>query len=394
VSTTPRSDGDFRLGSVLGFEIRIDFSWFVIFFLVFWSLAAGVFPGEYPELSSGTHLAMGLAGTLLFFASLLIHELSHALVSRRKGVPVAGITLFVFGGMARAEREPDTPRDEILIAGVGPVTSLALAAAFLAATRVGEQLAVGDAVVGVTRYLAMINTALAIFNIMPGFPLDGGRVFRAAVWALTGDRTRATKMATSAGRTFGLLLIVLGALQALGGAPVSGLWMVFIGWFLRTLAGASLRQHVLDDLMGGFRAADLMTPNPATVPAAATVDALVHDHFMTLRYGSYPVLSDGHAVGLVTLDDVKSIPRDVWGVSTAADAMTPIDECAVVAPDASVAEVMTEMSRRGGRRRALVASGDRLLGIISATDLAHWIERVQGLEALMSGPERKTPAAD
>lgn len=386
--TQPRSN-DFRLGSFLGFEVRIDFSWFVIFFLVFWSLGAGVFPDEYPELSGAVHSAMGIVATLLFFASLLIHELSHAVVSRRKGVPVAGITLFVFGGMARAEREPDTPRDEILIAGVGPVTSLVLAGLFLVATRLGELAGLSDAVLGVTRYLAMINTALAVFNVMPGFPLDGGRVFRAIVWGVTGDRTRATRMATGAGRTFGLLLIVLGAMQALAGAPVSGLWLVFIGWFLRTLAGASLRQHVLDDLLGGYVARDVMTPQPAVVDAGLTVDELVHDHFMTMRFGSYPVLSLGRVVGLVTLEDVKGIPRDVWGVSTAADAMTPLAECAVVAPEATVAEVMAEMSRRGGRRRSLVVAGDHLMGVISATDLAHWIEQVQGLEAVLGGSDRR-----
>lgn len=379
------SSNDFRLGSVFGFEVRIDFSWFVIFFLVFWSLGAGVFPNEYPELSRTVHSVMGLAGTLLFFASLLMHELSHALVSRRKGIPVAGITLFVFGGIARTEREPDTPRDEVLIAGIGPVTSLLLAAAFFVTTRLGEQVGLSDAVLGVTRYLAMINTALAVFNVMPGFPLDGGRVFRALVWAVTGDRTRATRMATGAGQTFGLILIVLGAMQALGGAPVSGLWMVFIGWFLRTLAGASLRQHVLDDVMGGFRAEDVMTPAPTTVDASVTIDVLVHDHFMTMRFGSYPVMAQGRVVGLVTLDDIKGIPRDLWGVSTAADAMTPIAECAVVEPTASVSEVMTDMSRRGGRRRALVVGQDHLVGIISATDLAHWIERVQSLHALERG---------
>lgn len=388
--TNPKADqssptSGFRLGSVLGFEIRIDFSWFVIFFLVFWSLGGGAFPEEYPELSAGTHLGMGLAATLLFFVSLLIHELSHALVSRRKGVPVAGITLFLFGGMARAEREPDTPGDEILIAGIGPVTSLALGALFLLATRIGAQVELSDAVLGVTRYLALINTALAIFNVMPGFPLDGGRVFRAIVWAITGDRTRATRMATSAGQTFGLLLIVLGAVQALGGAPVGGLWLVFIGWFLRTLAGTSLRQHVLGTLLSGYVARDLMTPDPSTVEAGLTVDALVRDHFMSMRFGSYPVMVEGRVVGLVTLDDIKEIPRDRWGVAPVAKAMTPLAQCAVVSPDTTLADVMVEMSRRGGRRRSLVIAGEELQGVISATDLAHWIERLQGLEAVLAG---------
>ena len=384
MSQARRTGNDFRLGSVLGFEIRIDLSWFVIFFLVFWSLGSGVFPAEYPDLSRGTHLIMGLAGTLLFFCSLLIHELSHALVSRRKGIPVEGITLFVFGGIARATREPDSPRDEILIAGIGPVTSCLLAGLFYVLGLLAARAGLGDAYVGVARYLAFINLALAIFNVMPGFPLDGGRVFRAIVWAMTGNRTQATRLATAGGRMFGLLLIVLGALQALGGAPVSGLWLVFIGWFLRTLAGASLTQHVLQDLMAGYTAADVMTGDPAVVDASLSVEVLVHEHFVRRRYGSYPVTDGPRPVGLVTLSDVKSLPRDAWQTASVTDVMTPLEECAVVGPSSTMSEVMEEMSRQGGRRRALVVEHERLVGVVSATDLAHWIERVQGLDEVLS----------
>ena len=234
--------GGMRVGSILGFQIRIDLSWFVILFLVFWSLSVAVFPNQYPELPRGVHLAMGSAGTLLFFASLLTHELSHALVSRSKGIPVAGITLFIFGGMAWASREPDSPEDEILIAGVGPVTSFALAGLFQVAAWGAVSAGLGTAVVGVARYLAFINLALAIFNMIPGFPLDGGRVFRASVWKLTGDKAKATRWAVGGGRAFGGLLMVLGAVQALAGAPLGGLWLIFIGWFLRNLAGSSLQQ--------------------------------------------------------------------------------------------------------------------------------------------------------
>ena len=375
--------GGFRLGSIFGFDVRIDLSWFVIFFLVFWSLTRGVFPGDYPDLSPSAHVVMGLSGTLLFFASLLVHELSHALMSRRKGIVVEGITLFVFGGIAHAQREPESPRDEMLIAGIGPVTSLALAILFRLCGSLAAQTGMGDAIVGVASYLAFINLALAVFNVMPGFPLDGGRVFRAVVWSVTGDRAKATRLATTSGRTFGLILIVLGAMQVLGGAAISGLWLVFIGWFLRTLAGASLRQELLQGMLAGYVARDLMSPDPEVVSAGLTVDALVHDHFMRLRFGSYPVVGPTGAVGLVTLDDVKRIPRDVWRVSTAADAMTPLADCVVVSPSTSVADVMDAMSRNGPRRRALVMEGVRLAGVLSATDVARWIERVRGVEDLM-----------
>jgi Zn-dependent protease len=382
--TAPASRRGARVGSVLGFEIRIDTSWLVIFFLVFWSLARGVFPDELPELATSTHTAMGLAGTLLFFVSLLIHELSHAVVSRSKGIPVEGITLFIFGGIAHTSREPDTPKDELLIAGIGPVTSLALAALFWMIARVIPPDGLGVPAAGVAQYLAVINLALAVFNLLPGFPLDGGRVFRAIAWSVTGSRTKATRLASAGGRGLGLVLIVLGAVQALGGAPVGGLWLVFIGWFLRSLAGMSMRQHVLHEVLKDFTAADLMSRDPEVVPTDLPLEALVRERFMRLRYGSYPVVDRaGELVGVVTLDNVKSIPRDVWRVSEAGDAMTPLSDCVVVGAGTPAVAVLEEMSRRGGRRRALVVDHGRLVGVISATDIAHWIERAQGLEELI-----------
>ena len=380
-----------RVGSVLGFDIRIDTSWLVIFFLVFWSLARGVFPDQYPELTSGAHTTMGLVGSLLFFVSLLIHELSHAVVARSKSIPVEGITLFIFGGMAHTSREPDTPRDELLIAGVGPLTSLALAGLFWLVAWLTPAAGLGDPVGGVAHYLAVINLVLAVFNVLPGFPLDGGRVFRAIVWSITGSRTKATRMATAGGRALGLVLIVLGAIQALAGAPVGGLWLVFIGWFLRSLAGMSLRQHVLHELLRDFVAEDLMTREPEVVPADLPLETLVRERFMQLRFGSYPVIDDGKLVGLVTLDNVKSVPRDVWRVSETGDAMTPLADCVVVGARTPIVDVLGEMSRRGGRRRALVVERGRLVGVISPSDIAHWIERAQGLEELRSSAPPRRP---
>ena len=372
-----------RVGSVLGFDIRIDLSWFVIFFLVFWSLAEAVFPAEYPALPRLTHLSMGLAGTLLFFASLLAHELSHAVVSRSKGIPVEGITLFIFGGMAWTKREPDTPRDELLIAGVGPVASLALAALFAIVGRLAPEFGLGAPVTGVADYLAFINLALAIFNMVPGFPLDGGRVFRAIAWSATGDRGKATRWAVFGGRTFGTVLIVLGAIQALTVSPVSGLWLVFIGWFLRNLAGSSLRQQVLHDLLSGYVAADLMSPQPEVVSVRLPLSKLVEDHFMRLRYGSYPVVDGGELVGMVTLEEVKRIPASEWPDTAVAQVMTALPDCAVVAPRTSVEEALQEMSRPTARGRALVVDGGHLVGIVSATDVARWIQRLQAMESLV-----------
>jgi Zn-dependent protease len=374
--------GGLRLGSILGFEIRIDLSWFVILFLVFWSLSIAVFPNQFPELSRGVHLVMGTTGTLLFFASLLTHELSHALVSRAKGIPVAGITLFIFGGMAWATREPDSPEDEILIAGVGPLTSLALAALFQLVTVLAVSADWGQAVVGVAGYLAFINLALAIFNMIPGFPLDGGRVFRAAAWKATGDKAKATRWAVAGGRAFGVFLMVLGGIQALAGSPLGGLWLVFIGWFLRNLAGSSLQQQVLHDLLAGFVAADLMSPQPEVVSPRLPLEELLRDHFMRLRFGSYPVIDDGQLVGMVTLEDVKKMPAEDWSTSQVAHAMTPLHECAVIAPNTTVEASLQEMSRPPAGGRALVVDRGQLVGIISASDVSRWVQRLRAVEGL------------
>lgn len=374
--------GGLRLGSILGFEIRIDLSWFVIFFLVFWSLSVAVFPNQLPQLSRGTHLVMGTAGTLLFFASLLIHELSHALASRSKGIPVAGITLFIFGGMAWATREPDRPEDEILIAGIGPVTSLALAVLFQLIAWLSASAGFGPGFIAVASYLAFINLALAIFNMIPGFPLDGGRVFRAAVWKATGDKAKATRWAVGGGRAFGLVLIVLGAFQALAGAPLGGLWLVFIGWFLRNLAGTSLQQQLLHDLLAGFVAADLMSPQPEVVSSRLPLEDLVQDHFMRLRFGSYPVMDGGDLVGMITLEDVKKMSVEERRSGRVAHAMTPLHECAVIAPSTTVESALQQMSRPQAGGRALVVDQGHLIGIISASDVSRWIQRLRAVEGL------------
>jgi len=301
-----------RLGSIFGFEIRIDYSWFVIAFLILWSFSAGVFPERYPGQSPATYLAMGTVGAALFFASLLAHELSHSVVARARGVDVESITLFVFGGMAKTSREAETPRDELAIAGVGPLSSLAIAVLFGFVWQVGDRLGLPVAVTGVARYLAMLNVLLAGFNLLPGFPLDGGRLFRAVVWRVTGDMTRATRWASAGGKTLGYALIAMGALQALGGVVVGGLWLVFIGWFLRTAADLSYRQHVLRDVLLEARASDVMTRDPSTVGPRVSVDDWVEGRLLREPYQAFPVVVDGSISGLVAVDHLRRIPRSAW----------------------------------------------------------------------------------
>jgi len=370
----------FRVGSIFGVEIRIDFSWFVILALILWSFSEGVFPTEYPDQSTATYLGMGVIGALLFFASLLAHELSHALVARAKGIPVEGITLFIFGGVARTRLEAETPEDEFVIAGVGPLASLVIAALFGAIAWMSSSAGLTPAVTVVARYLAFLNTVLAVFNLMPGFPLDGGRLFRSIVWKITGNLTTATRWASTGGKMFGFILMALGALQLLAGATLGGMWLIFIGWFLRNAAVMSLEQHMVRSLLERVATRALMTPDPDVVAPTLTLDELVEWHFLKKRHQAFPVVDAGRLVGLITLQHVKKIPRDLWKVRRIEDIMCDLSDL-TVGPRDSVVHALERM-KEAGERRVLVVDGDRLLGIISASDIATWLQRSADLEPL------------
>jgi Zn-dependent protease/CBS domain-containing protein len=369
-----------RLGSVAGFEISLDYSWFIIFFLILGTFGGAVFPAHAPELGRLTHLAMGLAGAILFFVSLLLHELAHAFAARWKGVEVEGITLFIFGGMARTKTEASTPGDEFLIAGVGPLASFAIAAVLYMVAWWGPGVGLGESVTVVAEYLAFLNVLLAVFNLFPGFPLDGGRLLRATLWKVTGSLLSATRTATAAGRFLGWMIIALGVWALLvGGAVVGGLWFVFIGWFLTQAARSSYQHVLLQQLLSPITAVEAMSPDPETVSPDLSVDDLIHDYFMRRPYNSFPVTEDGIIVGLVTLSQVKGIPREQWPRMNVAGVMTPLHETLVVEPDVPMMTVLERM-RDYDVRRAVVAREMELVGIISTSDIARWMERVSLVE--------------
>jgi Zn-dependent protease/CBS domain-containing protein len=364
----------FRIGSLFGIEVRIDYSWFIIFVLILWTLTRNVFPSVHPGEAAGTYVLMGLSATLLFFASLLAHELSHSLVARSRGIPVHSITLFIFGGVARTTAEFESPGDEFRIAAAGPISSLLIAAFFWLVSRAGTELDLPVAVTGVASYLALINFVLVVFNMFPGFPLDGGRLFRALVWKRTGDVRRATRIATNGGKVFGYMLMVLGFLNLFSGNPLGGIWLVFIGWFVRMAAESSYVQHVLRRSLEGARAGDVMTPDPQTVEPGATLQHFLEEHVLEGRHHSYPVADGGQAVGLITLDRVRAVPKAEWSARSVRDAMIPMSPEIAVAPDASMADAMHKLSE-SPVGRVVVIAGDRLVGIISQADVARWLER-------------------
>jgi Zn-dependent protease/CBS domain-containing protein len=375
-----------RLGSVLGFEIRIDYSWFVIAFLVLWSLSAGVFPDRLAGLSPAAYFVMGTLGTLLFFASLLAHELSHSVVARTRGVEVAGITLFVFGGMAHTKGEAENPDDELAIAGVGPLCSLVLAAVFWLAVRLGGALGWPEPVLVVGEYLALINLILALFNLLPGFPLDGGRLFRALVWRHTGDLTVATRWATRGGKALGYGLMGLGGLQTLMGGVVGGLWMVFIGWFLRTAALTSFEQHLLSGVLTSLTAERIMTRDPSTVEPDMTLQELVETRLLREPHQGYPVLQGREVLGLVTLGHVRAVPRDRWPDTRVRDVMTPGAEV-TLPPGANLQDVLSSMSGSGTQRVLVVDPEEGLVGVISASDVSRWLQKERALGGVAPGGE-------
>lgn len=378
--SAPTRFSGIRLGSIAGFDISLDYSWFIIFFLILATFIGAVFPASAPGLERMEYLAMGLVGTFLFFASLLVHELAHSFMARWKGVDVEGITLFIFGGMARTSREPDTPGDEFLIAGVGPVASFVLAILFYGVALVGGYFGLGLAVTVVAEYLGFLNLVLAIFNLFPGFPLDGGRLLRATIWRITGSLRRATKIAATAGRALGWGIIGLGVFSLLvGGGLIGGLWLVFIGWFLTYAARMSYQQVLLHQMLSPLTARQAMSPDPERVPPDLPLENLVHDYFLRRPYNSFPVTEDGVVVGLVTLSQVKLLPRERWRDRIVADIMSPLSETVIVDPETTMMSVLERM-REGETRRVLVASEWELLGIISATDITRWLDRVGLIE--------------
>ena len=363
------------LGSVSGFEISLDYSWFVIFFLILGTFSGVVFPSYVPGLPRQTYLLMGAVGTILFFASLIVHELAHAYMARARKIEVEGITLFIFGGMARTRTEAVRPRDEFLIAAVGPLASAALGAGFYALAVAAEERGIAPAVFTVAGHMSFLNLALAVFNVLPGFPLDGGRMLRAVVWSLAGSLRTGTKVAAFAGRGLGWLIIGAGLYYMFVTSQlVTGLWFIFIGWFLANSATASYEQVQLRQVLEGRTAADAMTHAPETVEPDISLDVLVRDYFMKRPYNSFPVVQDGVVIGLITLSQVKQLDPSAWKIRRVADVMTPLAETLIVSPSSPMNEVVERMSDNE-TRRVIVAQEWELKGIITGGDVANWLDR-------------------
>lgn len=368
----------FTLFRLLGFEVKLDLTWLLLAFLVTWSLALGLFPVIAPGLAPATYWWMGVAGALGLLFSIVFHEFSHALVARRYGLPIHGITLFIFGGVAEMQDEPREARTEFLMAVAGPIASLVLAFVFyqIYLAALGHTTAV---FAGITYYLGVINLVLAVFNLVPGFPLDGGRMLRAALWGWKGNFRWATRVASQIGAGFGMLLIFLGVFFFVSGNFVGGMWWFLIGLFLRSAAGMSYQQMLVRETIKGERVRRFMNTDPITVAPDVSLQALVENYVYRYHHKMYPVVQDGRALGLIGTDQVKAAPRASWETRTVGQVMERTTPENTVSPDCDTLEAWSRMSRKG-KSRLLVVENGRLVGLLSLRDLMQFLSLKFDLE--------------
>ena len=359
-----------RIFTIFGIDIRIDSSWLFIFVLVTWGLAQHYFPSQYPHWSPLYSLLIGLIASLLLFSSVLAHELTHSLVARSRGEKVRNITLFLFGGVAEITDEPKTPAKEFIIAVAGPLSSFFIAALFFGVWR-GMQ-GVSEPIVALARYLALINGILAVFNMIPGFPLDGGRVLKAIVWRITGDVKRATRVASVSGQVIAFLLIVFGISQILRGYFVDGLWTILIGWFIHSAAVRGYRHVLIRESLKDVRAQDLMDSAFESIDGALTVQELIEDYILKKKARSFLITERGALAGIVCLEDVKAVPADKRAATTVREIMTARDALEVVSPQTDGNKILAKLSN-GKVHQVPVIEGGKVKGLVCRADILDYL---------------------
>jgi Zn-dependent protease/predicted transcriptional regulator len=367
-----------RVARIFGIEVRVDSSWAVIALLITYSMYLRI-SLLYRDLSGGAAVGLAVLATVLFFGSVLTHELAHALVSQARGIRVQDITLFLFGGATRARVESRGPGDEFLIAVVGPLTSLLLAGLFWLIDVVGRGV-LSTPVAGMFGYLGWVNLLLAAFNLVPGFPLDGGRLLRSAIWKATGSFGQATRIASLAGQGVGWLLVAAGVVSLLGGNLAGGIWFAFIGWFLVQAARSSYEDLQLREMLRGVEAEDVMAGNLLRIPPELSLQDAVDDYFMRYDHGAFPVDEQGQTIGLLTLRGVRRVPREQWPIRRVRDLMVPLGDQVVVAPDARMDGVLGKL-QDGEAGRVLVVQRGEVVGIITPSDLSRWLRRWRTLDS-------------
>lgn len=361
-----------KLFNLLGFEVRVDASWIVIAILIAWSLSTGLFPFHYRNLSIQTYWLMGILGAVGLFLSIILHEFCHSLVARRYGIPMKGITLFIFGGVAEMGDEPSSAKAEFMMAAAGPLSSILIALVFYGMYAAGTG-TLAEPISGVIEYLAYINAILAAFNLVPAFPLDGGRILRSILWGLKKDLRWATRISAGIGSAFGVLLIVLGVFHILRGDFIGGMWWFLIGMFVQGAAKASYQQLLTRRALEGEPVQRFMRPNPVTVSPSITLRQLVEDYIYRYHFKMFPVVEGpDRLVGCIATKQVKSVPREDWSGTTVKEVATPCSGGNTIAPDADAMEAMS-MMKQGDLSRLMVAEDSHLVGVITLKDLLKFL---------------------
>jgi Zn-dependent protease/CBS domain-containing protein len=358
-----------ELGRILGIRIGIHWSWIAVFALFVWTLSASVFPTTNPDLSGGTHLAMAFVAAALFFVSVLLHELGHALQARREQIEIEGITLWLFGGVATLKGAFRSAGAEFRIAVAGPIVSLLLGAFFVGLALLDTP----EAMNGVVAWLGYVNIALLVFNLAPAVPLDGGRILHAALWQRSGDFKGATRSSTRIGRGFGYALVAAGVAFVVTGNAFSGVWLAFLGWFILSAAGAEGRYASARLALDGLSVRDLMAPDPVTVHPSLTLGQVMDDVVWRRRFTTYPVAENGTPLGLLPFRRMAEIPRAEWDRKTVRDCMVGLGDVPVYGSDDDALEAFAGLSRTPIGRGLVVEDG-RLVGLLSVTDLARALE--------------------
>jgi Zn-dependent protease len=365
------------LGRILGIPIGLDYSWFLIFALLTWMLGSSYYPAEFKNWPPLLYWFMGAVTAIMLFVSVLLHELGHSVVAMRYKIPVRSITLFIFGGVARIGAEPPSAIAEFWIAIAGPIVSLFLAILFY----VLQPVITGfEPLLGLLKYLAYINFALVLFNLIPGYPLDGGRVFRAIVWAVTKNMRRATLTAANVGRFFGYLFIFAGVWRIFSGDLGGGLWIAFIGWFLESAASAQIQQVIFQGLLAGHKVSQAMSSHCVAIPAELTLQQLVDDHILSGAQRCFLVNRGSDTVGLMTLHRIKIVPRDEWQATNVAQTMLPLDKLMRLRPDDELWDALQQMDR-DGMNQLPVMTDDHVVGMLSREDVITFLGKVRELAA-------------
>ncbi len=376
-----------KVFSFFGFDIKIDPSWLLIAALITWALSTSYFPKDIPGLSYAEYMFMGLVAMALFFVSLVLHEFGHAIIAHLHNVKVSAITLFVFGGVAELESEPRSAKSEFWIAVAGPVVSLVLSLGFWIAKEVVELIFVAPIVASVIGYLALINLVLAIFNLLPAFPLDGGRILRAAFWSRTNDLLLASRVASQSGKVLATLLIALGILALFQGVVVGGIWQIMIGMFLYVAAQSSYQNQLVIYAFGGQTIKNVMTPNPTVVGPELSLDALAKDVMVRKRVSFLPVVENGELIGLIDNTVLAKIDPENWAATHVGDVFIAVDAQNTVPQKLDIREFLTRIGRQP-RRKFLVTDNGNLVGVITFADIFQQFSLLQSLCFPMNKFER------